>query len=148
MEKAVCSPNMWGGLFTTAAADTIDHNHSSTSAHDSFHKNMIVPTHKQSIKKCSTYRYNSNQSHTTVPPLALGKHDIPVPLPNAPPPPPPQQSWLSASACTEGRNAGTYRRKECRYVQKEGMQVRTETISWTCTVLMLMYNWVREHCTW
>lgn len=36
-EKAVCSPQLRGGLFTTAAVDNIDHNPSSTSAHDSFH---------------------------------------------------------------------------------------------------------------
>ena len=31
------SPQLKGGLFTTAAVDNIDHNSSSTSAHDSFH---------------------------------------------------------------------------------------------------------------
>ena len=30
-------PQLKGGLFTTAAVDNIDHNSSSTSAHDSFH---------------------------------------------------------------------------------------------------------------
>ena len=30
-----------GGLFTTAAVDIIDHNPSSTSAHDSFHGTVI-----------------------------------------------------------------------------------------------------------
>jgi len=37
VEKAVCPPELKGGLFTTAAVDNIDHNPSSTSAHDSFH---------------------------------------------------------------------------------------------------------------
>ena len=37
METAVCPPQLKGGLFTTAAVDNIDHNPSSTSAHDSFH---------------------------------------------------------------------------------------------------------------
>ena len=37
VENAVCPPNLRGGLFTTAAVDNIDHNPSSTSAHDSFH---------------------------------------------------------------------------------------------------------------
>jgi hypothetical protein len=36
-ENAVCPPALKGGLFTTAAVDNIDHNPSSTSAHDSFH---------------------------------------------------------------------------------------------------------------
>ena len=37
MEQAVCPPELKGGLFTTAAVDNIDHNPSSTTAHDSFH---------------------------------------------------------------------------------------------------------------
>ena len=37
MQKAVCPPNLKIGLFTTSAIDNIDHNPSSTSAHDSFH---------------------------------------------------------------------------------------------------------------
>lgn len=37
VEKAVCPPELKGGLFTTAAVDNIDHNPSSTSTHDSFH---------------------------------------------------------------------------------------------------------------
>ena len=36
-EKAVCPPELKCGLFTTAAVDNIDHNPSSTSAHDAFH---------------------------------------------------------------------------------------------------------------
>ena len=36
-DNAVCPPNLRAGLFTTAAVDNIDHNPSSTSAHDSFH---------------------------------------------------------------------------------------------------------------
>ena len=37
MEKVVCPLQLRSGLFTTAAVDNIDHNPSSTSAHDSFH---------------------------------------------------------------------------------------------------------------
>ena len=37
VEKAVCPPQLKDGLFTNAAVDNIDHNPSSTSAHDSFH---------------------------------------------------------------------------------------------------------------
>ena len=37
IEKAVCPPELKGGLFTTAAVDNTDHNPSSTSSHDSFH---------------------------------------------------------------------------------------------------------------
>jgi hypothetical protein len=35
--KAVCPPKLKGGLHTDAAIDNIDHNPSSTSAHDAFH---------------------------------------------------------------------------------------------------------------
>ena len=34
MEKSVCPPKLKGKLFTTAAIDNIDHNPSSTTAHD------------------------------------------------------------------------------------------------------------------
>ena len=37
VEKAVCPPNLRGCLFTTAAADNIDHNLSSTGARNSIH---------------------------------------------------------------------------------------------------------------
>ena len=37
MERAVCPPALKGGYFTTGTADNIDHDPSSTSAHDSFH---------------------------------------------------------------------------------------------------------------
>ena len=37
MEKAICPPKLKHGLFTTVAVDNIDHNSSSTTAHDSFH---------------------------------------------------------------------------------------------------------------
>ncbi len=37
VEKAVCLPQLKGGLFTTAVVDNTDHNPSSTGAHDSFH---------------------------------------------------------------------------------------------------------------
>ena len=36
-EANVCPPSLHVGLFTTAAVDNIDHNPSSTTAHDSFH---------------------------------------------------------------------------------------------------------------
>ena len=36
-ENVVCPSNLRSGLFTTAAVDNIDHNPSSTTAHDSFH---------------------------------------------------------------------------------------------------------------
>jgi len=40
-DAVVCPPKLRGGLFTTAAVDNIDHNPSSTSAHDSFHGTAI-----------------------------------------------------------------------------------------------------------
>ena len=42
MEKAVCPPELKGGLFTTAAVDDLDHNSSSTNSHDSFHGTGIL----------------------------------------------------------------------------------------------------------
>ena len=37
VENAVCPPKLRGDVFTTAAVDNLDHNPSSTTAHDSFH---------------------------------------------------------------------------------------------------------------
>ena len=37
MQAADCPPNLKAGVFSTSAIDNIDHNPSSTSAHDSFH---------------------------------------------------------------------------------------------------------------
>ena len=37
VEKAVCPPKLKSGLFTISAVDNVNHNPSSTSAHDSFH---------------------------------------------------------------------------------------------------------------
>ena len=40
-EGVVCPPKLRGNIFTTAAVDNIDHNPSSTTAHDSFHGTAI-----------------------------------------------------------------------------------------------------------
>lgn len=88
-EDVVCPPDLKGGLFTTAAADKIDHNPSSVSVKDSFHgtgltlfqhpsnesrgvqwevhttnQDMVTASMKQSLSKLP-------ELYTTVPPLAL-----------------------------------------------------------------------------
>lgn len=99
VEKAVCPPNLRSSLFTTAAADNIDHNPSSTSAHDSFHGTGISLFQHQSSDSRGVQRVVLAENHdvsrkrtlsklpesyTTVPPLALGKRDVPVPLLDGP----------------------------------------------------------------
>ena len=42
MEKAVCPPELNGGLFATPAVDNIDHNPGSNNSHDSFHGTGIL----------------------------------------------------------------------------------------------------------
>ena len=97
MEKAVCPPNLRCGLFTTAAADNIDHNPSSTSAHDSFHGTGIslfqhrssgsrgvqrgLLTANQDVPTTDSRKTLSKlpDSYTSVPPLTFGKRDISVP---------------------------------------------------------------------
>jgi hypothetical protein len=95
VEKAVCPPNLRSGLFTTAAVDNIDHNPSSTSAHDSFHGTGISlfqhPSRVNSgdprglpfdnLSNIESERTLSKlpDSYTSVPPLAFKKRDITVP---------------------------------------------------------------------
>lgn len=95
MEKAVCPPELKGGLFTTAAAYNIDHNPSSTSAHDSFHgtgislfqhpdndfsgaSRAVEHTHRDAAdtKKMSA---SLPQTYTNVPPVALLRQDPQMP---------------------------------------------------------------------
>ncbi|KAJ8027926.1 hypothetical protein HOLleu_30023 [Holothuria leucospilota] len=100
MEKAVCPPELKGGLFTTAADDNIDHNPSSTSAHDSFHGTGIS-LFQHPNNDCSgssravahTYRDAAGakkmsaslpQTYTNVPPVALPRQDPPVPKQEGP----------------------------------------------------------------
>ena len=98
VEKAACPPNLRSSLFTTAAADNIDHNPSSTSAHDSFHGTgislfqhqssesrgvqRVVLAENHDVSSASTKRTLSKlqEPYTTVPPLVRGKRDVPVPF--------------------------------------------------------------------
>ena len=48
MEKVVCPPNIYRGLFIIAAVDSIDHNPSSETAKDSFHGTGISLMQHQS----------------------------------------------------------------------------------------------------
>jgi hypothetical protein len=96
VEKAVCPPQLKGGLFTTAAVDNIDHNPSSTSAHDSFHgtgislfqhpsdaftgvqRNVATnPDNTQRGRKRKAAQLPD--TYTNVPPVALLRQVPPVP---------------------------------------------------------------------
>ncbi|KAK3737233.1 hypothetical protein QZH41_010861 [Actinostola sp. cb2023] len=92
-EKAVCPPNLRGKLFTTAAVDNIDHNPSSTTAHDSFHgtgislfqhaddnfsgivRDVPVPDCSSKEKKIASLP----ESYATVTPVVCYKNDPPLP---------------------------------------------------------------------
>lgn len=100
MEKAVCPPELQGGLFTTAAVDNIDHNPSSTSAHDSFHGTGISLFQHPDNDFCGTSRAVAHthrdaagaknmsaslpETYTNVPPVALPRQDPPVPKQEGP----------------------------------------------------------------
>jgi hypothetical protein len=94
MENAVCPPKLKSGLFTTAAVDNIDHNPSSTSAHDSFHgtgislfqhpdKNfsgvdrIVITAHGDAATTEMMTRLPD--TYTNIPPVALVRKDPPVP---------------------------------------------------------------------
>ena len=93
-EKVVCSLQLKGGLFTTAAVDNIYHNPSSTSAHDSFHgtgiflfqhhdqnfhgvQRAVIPIQDDTNAKKT--KLNLPESYTIVPPIILHRDDPPVP---------------------------------------------------------------------
>ena len=93
MEKAVVPPKLKGGLFTTAAVDNIDHNPSSTSAHDSFHGTGISlfqhpgndftgASRSIAYTSCGSSKRKMSislpESYTNVPPVALPRQDPPV----------------------------------------------------------------------
>jgi hypothetical protein len=88
-EGTVCPPVLKSGLFTTGAVDNIDHNASSTSAHDSFHGTGISlfqhrSSHNQGVQRVvpddiATGAAHLPQSYTTVPPVILNKNDPPIP---------------------------------------------------------------------
>lgn len=95
MMNAVCPPELKGGLFTTAAVDNIDHNPSSTTAHDSFHGtgiSLFQPTDNDSCGTSRAVAYTHRdvssaknksaslpETYTNVPPVALPRKDPPVP---------------------------------------------------------------------
>ena len=121
VEKAVCPPNLTSSLFTTATADNIDHNPSSTSAHDSFHGTgislfqyqssesrgvqRVVLAENHDVSSASTKRTLSKlpESYTTLHPLALWKRDVLVPFLDGP-----SQQMISFSIRSFRRNAGKY----------------------------------------
>ena len=91
-EKAVCPPQLKGGLFTTAAVDNIDHNPSSTTSRDSFHGTGIslfqhpdencTGTQREVIAiqdDSNPVKSNLPESYTSVPPVVLQSKDPPVP---------------------------------------------------------------------
>lgn len=94
MEKTVCPSKLKRKLFTTGAIDNLDHNPSSTTAHDSFHGTGISlfqhPRCEASGEERTTMTTSDNShiskrvfdslppSYTDVPPVTLAKKD-PVP---------------------------------------------------------------------
>ncbi len=94
MEQTVCPPQLKGSL--TAAVENIDHNPSSTSAHDSFHGTGIslfqhpdseVPGVDRVVainphitqKDAKINVAHLPETYTIVPPVALRRQDPPVP---------------------------------------------------------------------
>ena len=101
VEKAVCPPQLKGGLFTNAAVDNIDHNPSSTSAHDSFHGTGISLFHHPDDAFTGVQRNVATipgdtqrgpkrkaaqlpDTYTNVPPVAPLIQVPPIPLLNGP----------------------------------------------------------------
>ena len=133
----MCPPNLRSRLFTTAAADNIDNNPSSTSAH-SFHGTGISLFQHQSSESCrgaqrvvlaenhdvsstGTKRtlYKLPESYTTVPPLALRKRDVPVPFRDG-------QTEQMVSFCIR-----PFRRNVGKYV---GIRVEIEQLNESCPI--------------
>ena len=91
-EKALCPPELKGGLFTSAAVDNIDHNPSSTTSRDSFHGTGIS-LFQHPDENCSGIqrvvianqdnlhprKSNLPESYTSVPPVVLQRDYPPVP---------------------------------------------------------------------
>ena len=91
--NAVCPPELKGGLFTNAAVDNIDHNPSSTSAHDAFHgtalslfqhpnkDNSGVPQHVATYSDAATKGPIAclPETYTNIPPATLRRQDPPLP---------------------------------------------------------------------
>ena len=94
-EKAVCPPQLRSGLFTVAAVDNIDHNPSSTSAHDSFHGTGISLFEHRSndltgVQRVMNIQTDNTQArkktlahlpekYTSVIPVAQCRADAPIP---------------------------------------------------------------------
>ena len=94
-DGVVCPSKLRDGIFTTAAVDNIDHNPSSTSAHDSFHGTAISLVQHPTTEKPGTDRatnvFDPSKSstskkiaslpsyYTEVPLLTLSSSDIVVP---------------------------------------------------------------------
>ena len=84
MKKAVCPPQLKGGLFTTAAVDNIDHNQSSTSVHDSFNGTGTSLFQHSDSDFTGVQRFQEKAAklpdlHTKVFPLALLRQDSSIP---------------------------------------------------------------------
>lgn len=91
MENAVVPLQLKGGLFTTSAVDNIDHNPSSTTAHDSFHGTGISLFQHPDGNSRGTDRTRTSspfvvkatkhlpESYTSVTPVPLIRTDCPLP---------------------------------------------------------------------
>ena len=133
----MCPPNLTSSLFTTATADNIDHNPSSTSAHDSFHGTGIslfqyqssesrdvqgvIVAENHDVSRAGTKRTLSKlpESYTTLHPLALRKRDVPVPFRDG-------QTEQMVSFCIR-----PFRRNVGKYV---GIRVEIEQLNENCFI--------------
>lgn len=93
-ERVVCPPKLRSGIFTTAGVDNIDHNPSSTTAHDSFHGTAISLVQHPTVENTGTDRGVSTldgsvqaerkivqlpESFSNVPPAYLNVNELFVP---------------------------------------------------------------------
>ena len=96
-EKAICPPKLKHGLFTTAAVDNIDHNLSSTTAHNSFHGTGISffqhpdedcfetpQTVNNDFTTSETTVAHLPEAYTNVVPITAIKHNPPIPRQEGP----------------------------------------------------------------
>ena len=99
MERAVSPPSLNGGHFTTGAVDNIDHDPSSTSAHDSYHGTGISLFQHPDINISEVPRVVFTmlddmatkgtiaclpETYTSIPPATLTRQDPPVPKQEGP----------------------------------------------------------------
>lgn len=93
-KNAVCPPELKVGLFTKTAVDNIDHNPSSTSAHDAFHGTAVSlfqhpNKHNTGVRQAVAVQSDAHnkeklaclpKSYTSIPPAMHVRQDAPMPI--------------------------------------------------------------------